>query len=665
MNVQEMFAYDHKEDFDNISRFSSTSDWSVANDKLNQDWMNFLKGRSPQYVRQPILSSWQRSSEANVDPYTFTYMSPPKEQIVEILEEEKELIDVSYSVMQRLLEFNPDGHVNLSNADGVALAYCGLDLTPVGSILNEMALGTNSTGRCLIENKLVFIASEENWKIGLRQRHQHCAAAPIRDISGELIGVLTLTCQQKHFNQYALGAVHTAAENISQRLAMKRLVNRQQLVLDTLNEGVIIADLNGTIRSSNRYLEKMFPETPMVGRHIDDVLHQENASLMGVEHCNYQEMTFSSTSRQPISCLTSVMKMQDGGRVISLRECISKDEADSKKKESKAMNTPYTFERIIGHSDALRETLNTAKICSTIDSTVLISGESGTGKELFAQAIHNASQRKNGPFIAINCGAIPKDLIQSELFGYVNGAYTGARSGGAPGKFELAHGGTIFLDEIGEMPLDAQTNLLRVIQEGAVVRIGASKPTKIDIRIIAATNKHLPELVSNSSFRQDLYYRLNVISLKIPSLRQRVEDIPSLVSFFTQRFCEKLNKVPVQYSPDAFRLLKSYSWPGNVRELENIVERLVSITSTLTIEVSDLPEEIIHKNNDYGDNNVQIANLDKEDLNLKSQEKTTIELAIQESGGNMRKSAEMLGISRSSLYLKIKKWNIDITKYRN
>jgi len=358
------------------------------------------------------------------------------------------------------------------------------------------------------------------------------------------------------------------------------------------------------------------------------------------------------------------MRTPDGERVLSLRK-ITLDLKHKTKNLQTSINAPYTFDKIIGHSDSLSKTIVIARSCSSIDSTVLITGESGTGKELFAQAIHNASYRSKGPFIAVNCGAIPKDLVHSELFGYVDGAYTGAKSGGSPGKFELAQGGTIFLDEIGEMPLDAQTSLLRILQESEVIRIGATVPTKINIRIIAATNKNLSMAVSSSTFRQDLYYRLNVISLKIPPLRKRPEDIRLLIHFFTQKISKKLNKIPVQYSPNAIKRLQDYSWPGNVRELENIIERLVSITKKLTIEYNDIPEEVIitaTKINAVIDTNNSFQHYSN---SLKSQEKTIIEQAIKQHVGNIRKSAETLEISRSNLYLKIKKWHIDINQYRN
>ena len=222
----------------------------------------------------------------------------------------------------------------------------------------------------------------------------------------------------------------------------------------------------------------------------------------------------------------------------------------------------------------MKETIEVARMAARSSSNVLIEGESGTGKELFAQAIHNASKRSAGPFVAVNCGAIPRELIASELFGYSEGAFTGAKKGGNPGKFELADGGTLFLDEIGDMPLEQQVALLRVIQEKSVSRIGSNQVIPVDVRIICATNKNLLELMQTGRFRQDLYYRLNVINLRILPLRERKEDIPVLFQHFLQQMNQEGNQLSQQ---DVIEHLLSYDWPGNVRELQNVVERFVHL----------------------------------------------------------------------------------------
>lgn len=331
----------------------------------------------------------------------------------------------------------------------------------------------------------------------------------------------------------------------------------------------------------------------------------------------------------------------------------------------------YSFNDIIGISPQLQKVINESKQISDSPSTVLINGESGCGKELLAQAIHNESSRKNNPFIAINCGAIPKTLIESELFGYEEGTFTGAKKGGQTGKFELANGGTIFLDEIGEMPLEMQVTLLRVLQEGSITRIGGKNPIPIDVRIIAATNKDLKEEIKKGTFRSDLFYRLNVIPLKLPPLKDRIGDVPVLIDYFLNIKSKKLNRPIPQISQKLYKKMISYCWPGNIRELENCVENIVNLNGVTTYEINfdechcmtrdnlgnpitkDLQEISCDLNicEECSKNNEIIVPL----LTL---EQEAIKKAIRICDGNMTKTANCLGISRNALYNKIKRYNL-------
>ncbi|NLY50917.1 MAG: sigma 54-interacting transcriptional regulator [Firmicutes bacterium] len=251
--------------------------------------------------------------------------------------------------------------------------------------------------------------------------------------------------------------------------------------------------------------------------------------------------------------------------------------------------SPLSFNDILGQDPAFLATKELAKRVAPSISTVLIRGESGTGKEMFARAIHSAGPRAENPFVAVNCASIPESLLESELFGYEGGAFTGARKGGKVGKFELAHGGTLFLDEIGDLPLHLQPKLLRVLQERQVERVGGTRPIPIDVRIIAATNQNLEQLIAARSFRSDLYYRLNVIPLTIPPLRERSGDILFLTRFFISKYCNFLERPLCDISPETAQILKDYSWPGNVRELENTVEYAVNMAAGTTILPTDLP----------------------------------------------------------------------------
>jgi transcriptional regulator with PAS, ATPase and Fis domain len=307
----------------------------------------------------------------------------------------------------------------------------------------------------------------------------------------------------------------------------------------------------------------------------------------------------------------------------------------------------YTFDKIIGSSRSIVGIIEYSKKISDSKSTVLISGESGTGKEIFAQAIHNFSSHKDMPFVAVNCGAIPNTLIESELFGYEEGAFTGAKKGGNLGKFQLATGGTIFLDEIGEMPLEMQIKLLRVIEEGVITKIGGNNQIAIDIRIIAATHKDLKLQIEKGCFRRDLYYRLNVIPIALPPLRERKEDIPLLVDFYVKKISRKLNKNTVHIPESYMRYLQGYSWPGNIRELENIIELIIN-TGDLYLDLHSVE-------------NKSINYTDKEEnfLTLEEVEKAHIMNVLEKVRGNITLAAKILDVGRNTLYRKIEKYCIN------
>lgn len=312
----------------------------------------------------------------------------------------------------------------------------------------------------------------------------------------------------------------------------------------------------------------------------------------------------------------------------------------------------WRFEDLIGVDKDFVETKLMAYQLSRTTSSILITGESGTGKELFAHAIHNASNRRLAPFVRINCAAVPENLLESELFGYEEGAFTGARKGGKPGKFELAHGGTIFLDEIGDMPSTMQTKLLSVLQERTVERVGGTRPILINVRVIAATNRNLEKMVVNNEFRQDLYYRLNVVRLNIPPLRKRTNDIPVLVSELIDRINSQLHTNISKISFKALELLQGYTWPGNVRELENIVERALNLADmhhddSLTIKHFPSLVEKAYFN--------EKATLPEAIENL---EKKIIIDALQKTGGNKIQTAKKLGIHTSALYRKLDKYQL-------
>jgi transcriptional regulator with PAS, ATPase and Fis domain len=286
---------------------------------------------------------------------------------------------------------------------------------------------------------------------------------------------------------------------------------------------------------------------------------------------------------------------------------------------------------------------------SQSNSNVLLLGESGSGKDIFAQAIHNASARSNGPYVAINCAAIPRDLISSELFGYSEGAFTGSKRGGNQGKFELADGGTIFLDEIAETPLELQSVLLRVIEDKSITRIGGSRVTSVDVRIIAATNKNLKEEVRKGRFRDDLYYRFNVFTIQMVPLRDRLEDIPLLVECFVQKICDAMGKKRVRVDGRVLEKFMSYSWPGNIRELQNIIERMINVVHTDELTVDLIPSEVLH-----GPSRAEVLPRVE---SPRDRERQLLEKMVH-SGLTKKEIASRMQMARSTLYRKLEKYNL-------
>jgi len=327
-------------------------------------------------------------------------------------------------------------------------------------------------------------------------------------------------------------------------------------------------------------------------------------------------------------------------RIIEHKELVLENILLRKQLEEKSQ-----YGEIIGISDAMQNVFDLVSRVAKTDSTVLITGESGTGKELIAQAIHGNSSRCFKPFIAVNCGALPESLLESELFGYEKGAFTGALHT-KKGRFEMAHKGTLFLDEIGDISLKTQVDFLRVLQEKEFRRVGGDKLLKVDVRILAATNRDLEKAIKESKFREDLFYRLNVIAIHMPPLRERIEDIPLLAKAFVKKYCFEMNRKIAKVSPSAEKLLIDYKWPGNVRELENVIERALVIGKGTNIAADDLP---------FSSKDLFPGNIPK---SLKMMEKMHIETILVENNWNISKTARMLDIDRQTLYNKLEKYKI-------
>jgi len=346
-----------------------------------------------------------------------------------------------------------------------------------------------------------------------------------------------------------------------------------------------------------------------------------------------------------------IAKGNDNDRIVPLlHQAMGKVTGQKKPAVKIKDGNTYTFKNIIGESSAIKEAISLATRIAVTDTTVLLLGETGTGKEVFANAIHTNSKRASKSFIAINCSAFTKELLEGEMFGHKAGAFTGATKD-KKGLIELADGGTLFLDEIGEMPIDLQAKLLRVLENGQFIKLGDTKTSQVDVRIIAATNRDLVSEIANGNFREDLFYRLNVFAIKLPSLRERTEDIPLLAIHFIHEYAEREKRPPVYLNKEAIQLLQQHSWRGNIRELKNIMQRAVILTDNEEISAAGLPYDIQRE-----------SKTGPVSLSLAHAEKNHIEKVLRHTQGNKTRAAELLGIGLTTLYRKMDEYNISPAK---
>lgn len=539
-----------------------------------------------------------------------------------------------------------------------------------GAYMDECSIGTNSMGTALVEGKPVQVSGEEHY---IEAYHRWtCSASPIRSSTGEIIGCIDLTGYSEYVNLHTLGMVVAAANAIEKMLDIKKYTEQlymakkfTETIIDSIEAGILTSDLEGNIITVNRHVADMFgyyPDELKLMKACNLLDDWENVKNSVIHKQSFiDENVFVNSRRNKLQFSLSAYPQVDGEQNLMNIVFVFNEVKKVRKLVNKIMGhkAVYTFDRIIGKDKNFVRIIDYAKNISNSRSNVLIMGESGTGKELFSQAIHNYSDRRDEPFVAVDCGAIPRNLIESELFGYEGGAFTGAKSIGQPGKFEISDGGTIFLDEIGEMPLDLQTRLLRVLEEGIVSRVGSVKEIFVDVRVIAATNRDLNDEVKKGNFRKDLYYRLNVLPIKLPPLRERKSDIPILSQFFMERISKKLNKKSVNISEKTMKSFLEYEWPGNVRELENIIERIVnteSIPDSFTKTVSSAYEKAEENINELKQE--ATCEVIDESLNLELMEKNHILKVLDLYNGNITLCSKALGIARTTLYRRMEKYGI-------
>jgi PAS domain S-box-containing protein len=432
-----------------------------------------------------------------------------------------------------------------------------------GAYMNEESIGTNAMAIVIKTGKPVQLSGEDHY---IKAYHRWtCSGSPIKDQQGNLIGVLNLTGYTEQVHPHTLGMVIAASNAIEEMIKVKEFHKLQntnnkhiKTIFNSMPVAIITSDIDGNIKIFNNKIvdllgnENNYLKINTMSEIIKD---WDNIKELILSRDNLEKDIRITTQYNDVNChLTAnpiYNPIDNSVEIVYVFEEI-------KKVKKQAY---YTFDKIIGKDENFLNLVHYAKKIADSKSTILILGESGTGKEVFAQAIHNFSIRIDGPFVAINCGAIPKQLMELELFGYEEGAYVGAKKGGSPGKFEQADGGTILFDEIGELPLDMQIKLQRVLQEGIITRIGSEKSIPVNVRVIAATNKDLKEEVEMGRFRKDLFYRLNVLPLYLPPLRERKGDIKLLIQYFMKTICDNLGKNEIEIPKDYFKLMTNYNWP--------------------------------------------------------------------------------------------------------
>ena len=545
-----------------------------------------------------------------------------------------------------------EGYIlQLSGSGSIQAVFAERNCAP-GYRFTEKDVGTTAISLCL--KKQVSIQLNDKDHFCMRAHGFTSSAAPILGEDNVLKGVLVVSGKSSLVHPHTLIMVTSAARSIEKQV---RLLHRNREmsiytgfldnVIESAETGMLTLNKELRIWKANRRAKRILKQENLDGKPISvlkgleldlDNIHKNPNSWKGKEcHIQHKYKTIHLIySAKPVvssqgNLLGVAIVFEEVGNIRKLADKIS-------------VAKPYfTFDHLIGISPVFQDAVKLAKRASQSNSTVLLLGETGTGKELFAQAIHNASYRKDKPFVPINCGAIPGELIESELFGYVDGAFTGALKGGRPGKFELASGGTILLDEIGDMRHDMQVKLLRVLQTGEVQRIGSDKVLKVDTRIIASTNINLTNAIAQNRFRKDLYYRLNIFQIAIPPLRERgADDINVLAQYFVAK-----NKPGCRLTPASIEALKSYSWPGNARELENTIQRALHICDSNTLEAKHLGLP--------NGNGVQKTPLIG---SLQEMEQKMISTTLIQTHHNMAETAKKLGISRATLYRKVKQYNI-------
>ncbi len=645
----------------------------VNDNDVTIEWRKFIKfGIKPKNVEQNILASWERSKDMGIDPYKcIPGARLTEKELKERITLKEDQIKIIIPYLNRIHEVvKGDGYLfyfadELGNilhiaGDDADISYFGNHYNfRNGVSCKEEIVGT--TAPSLVLSDKIIVSHLSSAKYCLELKKTTCSALPLLGEDNEFIGILGVAANFKPVNKHILGILLSARMGIENQLRLDKqckylsvMNNYYGNIFESSPEAVLFVDNKGDIVSANEKALEIINDKPseIIGKKVENVLDfpavlfNNSVNDFSDRNCFIytRDRKHSYKLKEQITCFKYSTHTNETINILK------KDEINNTALE--IIKKPYTnnlFKDLIGNSDCLLEVIDHALKACKSNSNILITGESGTGKELLAHSIHNESHRSANPFIAVNCGAVSRELAESEFFGYESGAFTGADKKGKKGIFEMARGGTVFLDEIGEMPKDMQTKLLRVLQNKKLTRIGGTKEILADFRLIAATNKNIEKEVKAGNFRADLYFRLNVIHLHMPNLMQRRSDIKELAKYFLKKHSQHSSH-DIVISKEVIDALKKYDWPGNIRELENIIERaIVFLGDEQTITLKHLPDVFKHKS--------PCSNLARNG-SLYDDEIIKIQNALKESGNNISIAARILGISRNTLYKRLKEYNI-------
>lgn len=626
-------------------------------------------------VRPDVLESWRRCYDYGLDYNIYNY-GPVLDKLTlqEKMHQKDLLLKAADPYICQLEAMLSDAIILLSDEEGAMLRVIEgnemlrkqnerFNLVP-GSVWNESTVGTCAHCISLIQGTPMQICGPEHYFE--KYEEISCSSAPIFDINYNLAGSLcVVTSSFSKQSSQSLGLVVSMAWAVQNQFQIALHNDLFNLTLQKTDSALMAINKSGIITKANLVAQQMFVEISqdLIGTHVDQILGEQpliKSVLESGKPIEDAEIEIDRLNQRVVVSFAKPLNDYCGnnlGCIVALKRI---NRIKNRETRRDGLNTRFTFDKIIGSSPPIKKVIEIARKFAHLDANILIQGESGTGKEMFAQAIHHES-RSSGPFVAVNCGAIPANLIESELFGYEGGSFTGAERRGRAGKLELADGGTLFLDEIGDMPLELQPVLLRVLEEKRLMRIGGNRYVPVNFRLITATNKNLYEQVENNQFRQDLYYRLKVLQIDIPPLRDRSSDILELANYFIRVIAQKQLIVPPVLSDLATIYLLNYHWPGNVRQLENSMLYAVNVCEDNIIRPEDLPQEItsgIDLNLPVNTGTQLHMAQPLTNLSMKDMERIMITQALEQTKYNVSEAAVLLGMSRSTLYRKIKEYQL-------